>query len=204
MASLGSYSRPVSILLAFGGCFLGAAILFAGCGKYGSPLPPELLAPAEVQALEVNAQLEGVTFRWRSPEKDIRGEKLKQIDGYRVYRKELSEANDLANPEVEYVLIGTLGDRHLAEKQRLEREAIAAGRLTRRVKIDEGLTRFEFSDREVKPGQSYVYRIVPFNQGETEGAALQLIKILFRGDTSQVQQLNAESPEFDLDADAFE
>lgn len=179
-------------------------VLTAGCGKYGKPLPPEVLAPAAVQSLEIRTEIEGVTFRWRSPDNDVRGEKLKSIDEYRVYRREIASGDALLKIGATYTLLTTIPDTHLSEKKRLQDEARAAGKIGRKISVDESLSQFEFSDRSLRPGTTYLYRITPVNQGGTEGGGMMLVKVLFRGDTSLVEEVDASELSQDGDEESFD
>ena len=156
------------------------------CGKYLPPLAPESLAPAAVQMLEVTADLQSVNFKWDASEKDQRGETLKSIDGYRIYRKELEKPSDLINDDIRYELIATVQDIHLAELKKLKDLALEAGAPTRKVKIDDQLKHFSFSDSNLSAGSLYAYQIIPYNQEGEEGETNKIIKVLFRGTTSEI------------------
>lgn len=58
---------------------LVAAVAVAGCGKYLPPIPPEMVAPKEVQALEVFTTPSQVGFKWQAPNEDRRGQELKAM-----------------------------------------------------------------------------------------------------------------------------
>lgn len=174
-------TAPIIALL-----ILTGAGSLAGCGKYAPPRPPEDFSPGQVESLQVTAQMQGVQFKWSSPDKDLRGRTLKTIEGYRIYRKELVHPHNVLDESVDEELIETIPDTHLAELEGLRRQAEEQGQLTRRVKVDLEKMKFEFTDINVRAGQTYVYRIVPFNQGGVEGAANQLVKVLFRGESSEV------------------
>ena len=63
-----------------------ASATFA-CGLYKPPIAPELLAPKAVMDLTFAVEGEGVRFNWQSPDRDVQGEDLKTIEGYRLLRK---------------------------------------------------------------------------------------------------------------------
>lgn len=158
-----------------------------GCGKYGPPVPPEALSPRPVQALTVSASAQGVKFTWSAPDSDQRGEELKSLDGYNVYR---SEIDPLAAPAdrnlADYQLIGTINDTHLAILQSLREQAIASGKPTRKIKVDSALKNFEFLDNKVGAKKVYLYKVVPFNQGSVEGQFNQFVKVLYNAEGSEI------------------
>ena len=90
-------------------CFL------VGCGRYAPPLAPEALAPHAVEDLQTTAKSEGVYFAWTASRHDVRGRDLKSIDGYRIYRKEIFNKSDVIDPNVEYLLVTTIQDRHVED-----------------------------------------------------------------------------------------
>jgi len=161
-------------------------VLLSGCGKYGKPLAPELLSPQAARKIEISAGLEGVRFKWEAPEKDQRGRELKEIQGYRIMRKDLVKLSDLLDDEVEEQEIGSIVDTHLAELKRLRDQAEAEGKPVRKVKVDQSLKHFEFIDSTVKPGSQYAYKIVPINQGGVEGQVSNIYKVLFKGENSEI------------------
>ena len=164
-----------------------AVVGVCACGKYGPPIPPEALSPRPVQALNVSADTQGVKFTWTAPDADQRGKDLKSMDGYNVYR---SEVDPLAAPadrgKVSYELVGNIADKHIAELLRLQKEAIAAGKPTHKVKIDDALKHFEFLDKLVEQNKIYLYKVVPFNQDRVEGQFNQFVKVLFKDETSEI------------------
>ena len=164
-----------------------ACILLSGCGRYAPPLPPEAFSPKAVEDLQVNAALGEISFQWRSPEEDRRGKELKFIDGYEIRRAEiLTWEAFVDDPEESSVKVGFVPDTHIAERERLRDEAVKAGKSTRRVKVGEDLKQFRFGDRDLTPGAEYVYMIVPMNQDDVEGEIRQYVRVLYRGDSSQV------------------
>lgn len=178
---------------------IALTLCLTGCGKYGRPEPPEAFAPAAVQSLEVSADTSGVNFKWKSPERDVKGRELRTMDGYRIYRKELQEKGDLLNEDVEYEILSTTPDIHVAELKRLREEAREAGQITRKVKVDEALKKFEVSDKTVSPGRMYAYRVIPFNQGDTEGRAGKIVRVLYRGDSSEIVMINESNFEEEIE-----
>lgn len=173
-------------------------LLLAGCGRYLPPLPPELLAPSAVRTLEVTADLQGVNFKWDAPDRDQMGTELKTIEGYRVYRKVLEKPSDLINEDIEYDLLAMIEDKHLVELDKLREEAIEQNRPSRKVKVDEALTKFAYTDNQPVGGKLYAYQIVPINQDGVEGMADKIIKVLYRGTTSEIVMIDQAQIEEDI------
>ena len=164
-----------------------------GCGKYAPPYTPEILAPRPVEELNVVPKLEGVSFEWLAPSLDGRGKALKSMDGYLVYRKQIEKESDIVDDDVEFEMLEAIEDNHLDVLEQRKEEARKEGKPTRRVKVEREFREFSYTDLEVEPGRSYVYKIVPFNQGDVEGQYTHLIRIAFRGEASQVRFLDQSS-----------
>ncbi|MBX7136754.1 MAG: hypothetical protein K1X83_02135 [Oligoflexia bacterium] len=165
------------------------ALALSSCGKYGPPVPPEALSPAAVHELRAEGAAEGVKLSWRSPEADLRGQDLKSLDGYRIYRKLSFGIEDVATgtrpeggQESDYELLATIPDSHVADLKKLKDEALAAGKPARRLKAPDSAKEFSFTDPKVAAGKTYLYRVVPFNQGDTEGRVTKLLKVTFNGE----------------------
>jgi hypothetical protein len=164
----------------------GLAMSLTGCGRYRAPLTPEELAPAAVENLTVTTTDTGVTFTWVASDKDRRGKELKSAEGYSVERKELAHRGDETDPGVEFQKLGFLKDNHVVVRDRLRDEARASGKIGRTVKAPEDQMKFTFTDATPKTGATYVYQIVPQNQGGIEGQVGQLVKVVFQGAQSTV------------------
>lgn len=167
-----------------------------GCGKYGKPLPPEFFAPAEVRELAVTPSVQGVTFDWRAPEDNARGKTLEDLQGYRIYRRELSQGARLLDNEARFELIGTVEDTQLKELIELKKQAREQGQLTRRITLPPERSKFQFVDRTAVLGKRYLYQVVPFNQGGVEGVVIERINVLFRGEISEVARIPYSAEEF--------
>lgn len=161
--------------------------LLSGCGKYLPPLAPEDLAPARAGAVAVSTSTDGVKFSWSAPSLDSRGKELRSIDGYKIVRKVIVKDSDLVNDDIQFESIGTVADQHLIELDTRRAEAREAGKPTRRLAPKTELTHFEFVDSSVVAGQRYAYRIVPTNQGGTEGDRGDTMVVNFRGESSEVR-----------------
>lgn len=163
---------------------------FSGCGRYLPPLPPESFSPRSVNNLTVTADTSAVNFAWHAPEVDQRDKDLRSMDGYRIYRKLVQEKSDLIDPNVPFEIITSISDTHIEELQKLRETAKNEGKISRKVKVDDTLKNFSFSDHDVQPGQVYAYRIIPFNQGSVEGEFNKVVKVLYRGTSSEIVLLD--------------
>ena len=165
-------------------CFVQGA--FAGCGKYIPAVAPEVLAPKSVEDLQVTTTQGQVSFTWTAPDVDRRGKELKFIDGYAIERKEIAKRGDETNPAIEFDDIGFVKDRHVEVREQLRKEARAQGKIGRTVKAPDDLTHFSFADTTPQSGKTYLYQIVPENQGGVKGVVQQVVKVVFKGAESDV------------------
>ena len=168
-----------------------AAAVSSGCGRYGAPRPPEVFAPRGVEALQARADLEGVHLSWTAPDRDAKGEQLKSMNGYYVYRKAIERPSDISDRGVEYEELAEIPDAHLAKLDALRKQARAEGKISRKVKVDQAELEFKYTDSSPRPGVTYLYRIVAFNQGSVEGLVPKLVKVVYRGDASVVSLVDA-------------
>lgn len=164
----------------------GFCLALVGCGKYGPPVPPESLAPAAVRELVITPATEGVTLQWTAPTQNQRRRELEDIDGYRIVRRTVAGPGSVAATDS---TLATIADTHLDVQADLRRQAAAEGRPTRRIKADPALSVFSYIDRTVTPGETYLYRVIPFNQGGVDGATGTEIRVAFNGAGSVVERL---------------
>jgi hypothetical protein len=163
-----------------------ALVNLGACGRYRVPLTPEELAPAMVENLVVTTTDKSVDLAWVASDKDRRGKELKSVEGYSIERKELLHRGDETDPTVEFERLGFSKDTHVAERDKLREEARAAGKIGRSVKVAEDQMKFTFTDSTPVVGKTYVYQIVPENQGGIEGQVGQVVKVVFQGAKSTV------------------
>jgi hypothetical protein len=173
--------KSMALLAAF---FL--TTISVGCGRYRAPITPEELAPAMVENLTVTTDAKGVTLTWVAADKDRRGKELKSVEGYSVERKELIRRGDETDPEVRFQKLGFIEDEHVELRDKLRKEARAAGKISRSVKVPEEKMKFYYTDNSAVLGKTYIYQVVPQNQRGTEGQVGQLVKIVFQGVQSAV------------------
>lgn len=167
--------------------------LLAACGKYGPPLPPESFSPRAVKQLQVTADTGGVRFKWESPDADLRGAELRNMDGYYVMRKALEHSEDATDADVPFEEIGRVSDTHVLEREKKRDGARAAGRPARRIDSDAALKKFEYTDSSAAAGKAYLYKVVPHNQGGVEGRVAQLVRVVFKGAASQISYIDESS-----------
>ena len=157
------------------------AAVGTGCGKYAAPEPPERLSPSAVEIGEVIATGSGVTIQWLAPTEDQRGKRLKELQGYIVYRKELETAADTLNPLKPFEEIKRVDDSSLARLKKKTEEAVQSGKSARRVSLASEERRVSVTDETATPGRTYLYKIAPFSSEGVEGAVESLIRIVFTG-----------------------
>jgi hypothetical protein len=169
----------------------GITLVLAGCGRYGSPYPPEKLSPKAVRYTTVKGTPQGVSFEWLAPDSDGRGRPLKVLLGYRIYRKELSKPSDLVNESVPYELVATVADQSIATLEAKREEAKQQQRPVRALKLTPESRRVSYLDTTPQYGKSYAYRVVPFNRESVEGDYREILKVVFVGEASQVTSTEA-------------
>ena len=174
----------------------GVAVLFGsssvvGCGRFKPPLPPEMFAPKPVDALTVTASESGVLFAWTAPDEDRRGKELKSMDGYAIQRKVIAQKGDETNPHLHFETIGFVRDEHVTVRENLRKEARAEGKIGRTIESPEQYTKFTFVDTTAKLSTTYMYQIVPRNQGGTDGAVKEVARVTFKGSASDVVMVPA-------------
>lgn len=158
----------------------------SGCGRYKAPLPPEMFAPKAVDSLTVTASESGVVLAWAAPDEDRRGKELKTMDGYAIQRKVIAQKGDETNPRVRFETIGFVRDQHVIVRENLRKEARAEGKIGRTIESPEQYTKFTFVDTTAAPSTTYMYQVVPRNQGGTDGAVNQVARVTFKGSSSDI------------------
>ncbi|MCB9030539.1 MAG: hypothetical protein H6619_05760 [Deltaproteobacteria bacterium] len=171
----------------------GVSILFlASCGRYLSPIAPQELAPEKVKQLTATADASGVSFAWSSSTRDVRGKKLKSLEGYRIYRKEIDPAENEILSFDGWDQVAFIEDKHLAELLRRQEEARASGGIVRKVSAPDELKHFSFTDKDIKNGTIYAYRIIAVNQGGVESEDEQMVQVTYLGNDSIVDRFTLD------------
>ena len=176
--------------------FVGLVFLcvcFFGCGKFGPPLPPEAFSPVGVRDLQVFGELQGVRFQWKSPEEDLQGEELESLNGYKIYRKSTHGKSAAVLEEEDFELIQTIVDKSVQDRESRREQARNLGKPSKKIKSNPDLQEFQFVDARLQPGETYLYKIIPVNQGDVEGQVRQMVEILYRGTSSVIRLVEADS-----------
>jgi hypothetical protein len=150
-----------------------------------------MFAPKPVDALKVTASESGVFFAWTAPDEDRRGKELKSMDGYAIQRKLIAQKGDETDPRVQFETIGFVKDQHVIEREKLRQEARAEGKIGRTIESPQEFTKFTFVDTSAKPSTTYMYQIVPRNQGWADGAVKEVARVTFKGNASDIAMVPA-------------
>lgn len=120
--------------------------LLTACGKKGPVVPPESLAPAPVNTLKVEQKGERFHVTWKAPAQDLAGRPLKDLAGFRVYRREvLPPGQDCEECPDAYRLLRTVDLEY-------PRDARVSGDL------------YIHTDSEIDSGTTYQYKVVSFRR----------------------------------------
>lgn len=74
--------------------FLFIAISLPACGKRGALIPPEALAPAPINDLQVAQKGESFFLSWKAPSEDAAGRPLQDLAGFRLFSREVRPAGE--------------------------------------------------------------------------------------------------------------
>jgi predicted small lipoprotein YifL len=146
---VGGNHRIVVKLVA--GITLAAAL--AGCGRKGPLVPPESFVPAPVSTLAVEQKDDAFYISWPAPDKDEGGRPLKDLAGFRVYRRPvLPPGEDCEECPTAYTLIRTVDLEYPQD-----------------VRSYDG--RYVLADRGLTSGATYQYKVVSFKRDGSESGA---------------------------------
>ncbi len=130
-----------------------SALLLTACGKKGPLVPPESFVPAPVSALSVEQKEDAFYVSWPAPGKDAGGRPLKDLAGFRVYRRPvLPPDQDCEECPNAYTLIKTVDLEYLQD-----------------VRFFNG--RYVLADRDVTNGAIYQYKVISFKKDGAESSA---------------------------------
>ncbi|MEN9846949.1 MAG: hypothetical protein RIS36_2096 [Pseudomonadota bacterium] len=177
--------KGIALVLSVAAVVFGSSCV-SGCGRYKAPLAPEMFAPKAVDALTVTCSESGVLLAWAAPDEDRRGKELKTIDGYAIQRKMIAQKGDETDPRVRFETIGFVRDQHVMVRENLRKEARAEGKIGRTIESPEQYTKFTFVDTTAAPSTTYMYQVVPRNQGGADGAVSQVARVTFKGSSSDI------------------
>lgn len=180
------------VLLSIAGVAI-TVVGFSGCGRYAPVIAPELTAPDVIKFQPITPNAKGVLLSWVAPKEDRQGKKLKKLDGFKVYRRELP-LNRLARKDHqgEFELIGVVADTTIAERIRREKEQRAILKSGRQVRLSQDDLTASFLDTNVTPGGFYLYKVIPFNSLAAEGTTASFTEVLYNGEKSVARTLYNE------------
>jgi hypothetical protein len=114
-------------------------VVAGSCGKKGAPHAPEFALPQVIGDLNAEAGSTGVILTWSRPTRYADGKRLRDLQGFVVFRKEISPAcPDCRVPYREQATILIDDQERFIQK-----------------------TRFRVVDQEtLNPGAKYLYRVV--------------------------------------------
>jgi hypothetical protein len=164
--------------------------LIAGCGRYLPPIAPEMTAPRQVTFQGVEPLATSVTLKWGAPEESRQGKKLKSLEGYKVYRRDVPMTRlERERDTGEYTLLGIVADESVDKRRTKEFANRAELKSGRQVKLSPEELRVQFVDSAVKPGHLYLYKIVAYNSLSAEGFVKSYIELLFNGEKSVMREI---------------
>lgn len=138
------------------------AVPLAGCGKKGSPKPPEDTAPAPVKNISARGAVDAVEIQWDAPETTLEGDSLnQQLGGFTIRRSEFVKGE---TPDFNDIGSVKPNENSLS------------------------LT-YSFRDTGVVPGSVYEYVIVPADLDGVEGLSDQVLRVTFLGEATTVENI---------------
>lgn len=155
-------------------------LFFSGCGKYASPVPPELAAPKAIEYSKVEVVGDSLTIQWSSPSEDRRGEELGSLAGYSVQGRSTSKIVEVGDESLAFKEIIFVPDLSIESRETARAKARSEGRPARREKGEETLRSHTLTlkiDQLQIPG---LLRIVPINY-YGEGESTKVIRIAKNG-----------------------
>ena len=168
---------------------------FVGCGKYSNPEPPERLSPGAVTIETVTPAQGGISVTFLSPTNDVRGKKLNELSGYKLYRKEIEKVSDSINPDIPFVVVQDINDKTIEKLKQKKSDAIDKGTPVRRVSLSGDERRITVADSSLVQGKTYIYKLVPYIWDSVDGGYDTLIKITYTGSNSVISLI----PSVDLE-----
>jgi len=114
-----------------------AALVLPACGRKNIPVAPQLVRPEPPEALSAIATPDGVRLTWLRPMRYSGGQRMDDLEGFVIERVVPVEA-----APAEFRRIGAL---ELEDRTRFRKER-----------------RLEWLDKDVRPGERYVYRVIAY------------------------------------------
>jgi hypothetical protein len=179
------------LLSMFGLAIIGMGVF--GCGRYAPVIAPELTAPDVIKFQPFVPSSKGVSLTWLAPQQDRQGKKLKKLDGFRIYRRDIPmNRQDRDNDAIEFKVIGVVGDTTVAERIRRQKDQRAILKSGRQVRLSQEDLAVSFLDTNVKAGGFYLYKVMAFNSLAAEGLATSFVEVLYNGEKSVSRTLYNE------------
>lgn len=142
------------------------ALTLLACGRYSKPIAPEYAAPKAITLIDSKFESGNLTLKWQGPDRDIRGKDLRSLDAYLIYRR--------TGADKEFELLGEVADTHLKKLQEARAQLKLEGKSGKQARVENV---YEYTDRELREGTSYIYKIVAVNQRKTHGQVLELYQL---------------------------
>lgn len=118
---------------------ISVALVYAGCGIKGRPLPPELVRPERITDLEAVSVANGVRIRWSRPERYTGGARMRDLGKFEILRATAGGA-----PSV-------IAEVPITDLQRFRQQR-----------------HFVYVDTDTTVGQRYRYQIISFTTDDYE------------------------------------
>lgn len=129
-----------------------SVLLLAGCGRKGPLVAPEAFAPGTVDTLTVEQKEERFFVSWTAPARDAGGRPLKDLAGFRLYRREvLPPEEDCEECPTAYRLVKVVDLDYLQE-----------------VKVYGN--RYFLADTGIENGKTYQYKVIAYRRDGSESA----------------------------------
>ncbi|AJE02221.1 LPS translocon maturation chaperone LptM [Geobacter pickeringii] len=130
-----------------------SVLLLGGCGRKGPLVAPEAFAPGAVDTLSVEQKEDRFFVSWSAPARDAGGRPLKDLAGFRLYRREvLPPGEDCEECPTAYRLVRVVDLDYLQD-----------------VKVYGN--RYFFADAAVTNGTTYQYKVIAYRRDGSESAA---------------------------------
>jgi hypothetical protein len=132
--------------------------LFCACGKKSEPIVPRAIGPEAVKKLRAVARSGGITFLWRAPTKNTDDTPLLDLEGFKIYREEVRFEDRCQKCPKNFRLLFEYAYKGPRGKVP-ERELLY------------------YTDRSVKPGHVYSYKIDCLNMRDMLGASSDTVTV---------------------------
>jgi hypothetical protein len=138
--------------------------------------------PVSDEAQPVSDEKVELRLAWDAPLVDARGSELKELSGFRLFKLGVKErdlvSGTAALDESEFVQVAEIKSTYTTERDMMRKAAREKGEIGRGINVDEAKLHHEFSDKMLRKGWLYLFKIVPINQDGIEGAPAQLVRVL--------------------------